>query len=276
MNEDADLYAVLQVPPDATFARIVQAYRRLALQYHPDRGGDHRKMVQLNEAFYILSDPHKRSEYDRLRTSGAKPTPEWSATSAEVHQRAQDYPRRWSDFQTWMEDLARDFRATQYAVSGVGWYSWPAANTLSGNVFAIVGGLVGLLFTLQMIDSAGGWAKAFGKSNFIGLTRAIAIPIVVGAFAGAGIHKLIRLCLGRFPDTPGKSRQDRTDQSQAASSTGPASGSDDEPARSNTEKDVVPCPACGKKLRVPRLASRILITCPHCKDKFYRSAEASP
>lgn len=64
-----DYYQVLGVPSDADQAAIKAAYRKLALKYHPDRNpGDksaEERFKQINEAYAVLSDPEKRSRYDR-------------------------------------------------------------------------------------------------------------------------------------------------------------------------------------------------------------------
>lgn len=48
---DPPWWEVLEVPQDATVDRLYQARDRLALQHHPDRGGDHDRMAQINRAF---------------------------------------------------------------------------------------------------------------------------------------------------------------------------------------------------------------------------------
>lgn len=58
-------YDVLGVPPEADAAEIRAAYRSLALQHHPDRGGDPAHMQELNAAYAVLGDPEKRANYDR-------------------------------------------------------------------------------------------------------------------------------------------------------------------------------------------------------------------
>jgi len=66
-----DYYQTLGVGKDASQQEIRDAYRRLALQYHPDRNTGNpavaEKMKEINEAYAVLSDPKKRSEYDALR-----------------------------------------------------------------------------------------------------------------------------------------------------------------------------------------------------------------
>lgn len=63
-----DLYALLEVRPNARDDVIKAAYRALAKAYHPDRqGGDSSVLVRLNTAYAILSDTDKRREYDSER-----------------------------------------------------------------------------------------------------------------------------------------------------------------------------------------------------------------
>jgi molecular chaperone DnaJ len=65
-----DHYQVLGVERSATPAEIKRAYRRLAHQYHPDKGGgDEEKFKQVNEAYQVLSDETKRAQYDRFGPS---------------------------------------------------------------------------------------------------------------------------------------------------------------------------------------------------------------
>ncbi|AEV17025.1 Chaperone protein dnaJ 1 [Thermus sp. CCB_US3_UF1] len=64
-----DYYAILGVSREATQEEIKRAYRKLALQYHPDRNpGDkaaEERFKEINEAYAVLSDPEKRAQYDR-------------------------------------------------------------------------------------------------------------------------------------------------------------------------------------------------------------------
>jgi molecular chaperone DnaJ len=65
-----DYYEILGVPRTAGEAELKKAFRQLALQHHPDRNpGDARaeeRFKAINEAYAVLSDPDKRSQYDRF------------------------------------------------------------------------------------------------------------------------------------------------------------------------------------------------------------------
>ncbi len=70
----ADYYEVLSVTKTATDAELKTAYRKLAMQYHPDRNpGDtvaEDKFKECSEAYGVLSDPQKRAAYDRYGHAG--------------------------------------------------------------------------------------------------------------------------------------------------------------------------------------------------------------
>jgi curved DNA-binding protein len=57
-------YETLGIKKDAPAADIKSAYRKLAAQHHPDRGGDADKMQTINEAYDTLRDANKRAQYD--------------------------------------------------------------------------------------------------------------------------------------------------------------------------------------------------------------------
>lgn len=73
MTSQADLYETLGVGRDASQADLKRAFRRLAMEYHPDRNredGAEQRFKQINAAYEVLSDPEKRSRYDRLGLAG--------------------------------------------------------------------------------------------------------------------------------------------------------------------------------------------------------------
>lgn len=62
-----DYYKTLGVSRTASEQEIKQAYRKLASQHHPDRGGDTAKFQEIQAAYAVLSDGQKRREYDNPR-----------------------------------------------------------------------------------------------------------------------------------------------------------------------------------------------------------------
>lgn len=63
-----DYYQILDVPRDASKEDIKKAYRKKALEHHPDKGGDENKFKEATQAYEVLSDDDKRSRYDRFGT----------------------------------------------------------------------------------------------------------------------------------------------------------------------------------------------------------------
>lgn len=59
-----DYYNILGVPRDADQDTIKKAYRKLAMQHHPDKGGDPAEFQKISEAYDTLSDTDKRFRYD--------------------------------------------------------------------------------------------------------------------------------------------------------------------------------------------------------------------
>jgi len=72
----ADFYAVLGVPRDASDDDIKKAYRRLAMQWHPDRNAGAKeaeeKFKTITEAYDVLRDPQKRAAFDRYGEAGLR------------------------------------------------------------------------------------------------------------------------------------------------------------------------------------------------------------
>ena len=63
-----DYYRTMGLTPDSSAEEIKKTYRRLAMQYHPDRNGNspesEERLKEINEAYQILGDEEKRGCYD--------------------------------------------------------------------------------------------------------------------------------------------------------------------------------------------------------------------
>lgn len=73
-----DYYSVLEIERSATAEQIKKSFRRLALDFHPDRNNSpeaESRFKQINEAYAVLSDPEKRQRYDRYGKSESASDP---------------------------------------------------------------------------------------------------------------------------------------------------------------------------------------------------------
>ena len=74
MATKRDYYEILGVSKGASIDEIKKAYRKLAVQFHPDKNPDNKKaeekFKEIAEAYAILNDPNKRQQYDRFGHSG--------------------------------------------------------------------------------------------------------------------------------------------------------------------------------------------------------------
>ena len=90
-----DYYMVLNVKPEATAAEIKTAYRKLALQYHPDRNAGNFQteslFKEINEAYGVLSNEQKRDDYNHLREANRTRV---NTTSQSSHTNTQNTQRQ--------------------------------------------------------------------------------------------------------------------------------------------------------------------------------------
>ncbi|MTI89094.1 MAG: molecular chaperone DnaJ [Balneolaceae bacterium] len=74
MSTQRDYYEILGVSKDASESEIKKAYRKMAMEYHPDRNkGDkkaEKKFKEASEAYEVLKDPQKKARYDQFGHAG--------------------------------------------------------------------------------------------------------------------------------------------------------------------------------------------------------------
>jgi len=70
MSKKRDYYEILGIKKDASPDEIKKAFRKLAVKYHPDKGGEETKFKEVNEAYEVLKDEKKRQRYDQFGHAG--------------------------------------------------------------------------------------------------------------------------------------------------------------------------------------------------------------
>src|SRR6266581_4675303 len=98
-----DYYAILGIPREASVIDITRAYRQKAMIHHPDRNGSHTAMLEINEAFEILSNPESRQQYDHafFHQEDRQARQQAERMAATARKRAADYAKTWALFETW-------------------------------------------------------------------------------------------------------------------------------------------------------------------------------
>ena len=111
-----DYYQILGVRPDADAETIQRMWRRLSQLYHPDVAGDvavdPQRMLELNEAREVLSDPRRRASYDQFygaRQTAGSSAARSTATDVSPHEYYGEDVEEPSD--VWVSDLANRFPA---------------------------------------------------------------------------------------------------------------------------------------------------------------------
>ncbi|MGK7927348.1 MAG: DnaJ C-terminal domain-containing protein [Spirulina sp.] len=114
MQNFRDYYRILDVDPEASGTEIKQSFRRLARRYHPDMNpGDkvaEDQFKDINEAYEVLSDPYRRSQYDNFsrywQSNGKKRKPAKKAAPKRDRPVAEAFdPKSYKDFDRFVEDL---------------------------------------------------------------------------------------------------------------------------------------------------------------------------
>lgn len=122
MNQNGlkDYYELLDIPNSAGISDIHKAYWRKASQCHPDKGGTHEKMIQIAEAWKILSDPAKRARYDQIckyRQNGWH-SRKFDQDVREARKNAENYARSWADFEEVYQKAFYTFNQDFYGENG--------------------------------------------------------------------------------------------------------------------------------------------------------------
>lgn len=123
-------YKVLGVDWDASVEDIKQAYCKKAIECHPDKGGDHQLMVEVNEAWTVLSDPAYRRLYDET----------FAAELGRLLNRGKPSENR--------------ERAASHA-SDSAWAVWLAGSSLAAYLFLAGGAVTGALVVDSLMQNSG-------------------------------------------------------------------------------------------------------------------------
>ncbi|KAK2812400.1 hypothetical protein FQN50_001401 [Emmonsiellopsis sp. PD_5] len=161
-DSSLDYYKILEIDPSATEQQIRLAYKRAALKSHPDRvattsperAAREETFKQVNEAYYVLSDPTRRSQYDRQRrASRPSPPPPRPETASSTFASDQ--------FGSIFEEMLREEGLSEDVDGG----SRP-----TGKFWSIVGGVSGGALGFIVANFAGALAGAVA-GNRLGAVR---------------------------------------------------------------------------------------------------------
>jgi len=116
--EKRDLYEVLGVKKEAAADEIKKAFRKKAMQYHPDKNpGDKTaedKFKEVNEAYEILSDSDKREKYDKFGFAGIDPNAAYSGGYGQ----SQGFGNQGGAYQSYGNFNGSDFEFFDFSGSG--------------------------------------------------------------------------------------------------------------------------------------------------------------
>lgn len=209
-DPDNDYYALLGVPPTATYEQIQRAYRQRAKETHPDTNPDRRDWAthtfkQLTEAYAVLGDPESRAQYNEQRWLHLTPDAGRSAGRQPRYATYQDFP--------WPQKMPRRRRVS------VGPGPWIALLFLLSAVFC-VGGLLAIdgpwrpavleapsgLPALQMLDDAPGCAGARWRIERLVLEVGPEhAPVAVRAYGSAGVETYVLILSHADLEAPAQS-----------------------------------------------------------------------
>ncbi len=263
-------YQILEVEPNASFEKIKAAYRKKALQCHPDRGGSHAEMVRINEAWEILSNQTLRQQYDEMLRTGQSKPEQFKA----ARDRSKNYERDWSKFDSWLSSIGKDFTSAEYGSKKYFGTEMPTASgSISAKAFLVSGGAVGFLLWLAIsILVISVWYSGSSKDKNYHATPVLArvalftslASVAAGAGCGRWMHQkfgaLISSWLPREMPSSLLARITAKDSRRKKPSGSKAIPDD--------SSRIANCPQCKQKLRLPTKAEALKVTCPKCETEF--------
>lgn len=106
IDKTGNLYLVLGITPDASMQEVNDAYKKLALKFHPDHNGGSQdsseRFKKISFAHEILSDYHKRKQYDQQQEESA---PRENPASREIFGMQEMFGRMFGNFDFFDDDI---------------------------------------------------------------------------------------------------------------------------------------------------------------------------
>ncbi|KAI9800589.1 MAG: hypothetical protein M1833_003247 [Piccolia ochrophora] len=179
----ADYYKILEIPSTASQQQIREAYKKQALKSHPDRVPSDsserpartKKFQQINDAYYTLSDPTRRRDYDSARSFHGFESAGADAGAGAEQQSSSSFP--WSSFGFGASNEQEEQHASNEQFGGVfeemlreeGMAQGPEAQP-TGKFWGIIGGLSGGAMGFIVANFPGALAGAVA-GNRLGAVR---------------------------------------------------------------------------------------------------------
>ena len=184
-----DYYQILGVKRNANDADIKKAYRRLAMKYHPDRNpGDkaaEQNFKQVKEAYEVLSDPGKRSNYDQFGNPDPRPR---------MHTHWHTSGPGFTGFD--VDDLLKEiFKQRQQGFDPTGgWHQQTVQQQFSIPVDIMIrGGTVNLQITTTTSDGPGGQIRMTRKNMSVIIKPDTAYGQIIGVPENGEIIARVKL-----------------------------------------------------------------------------------